>query len=83
MEKLAQRTSETRYRVQKRRHKELMSSVDRRITGTTPVHNPHTTTSLQPNCDPSPNNFWNKGASWGVVMIKISLMPACIKVLNG
>jgi hypothetical protein len=29
MEKLAQRTAETRYRAQKRRHKELMSSVDR------------------------------------------------------
>jgi len=36
MEKLAQRTSETRYRVQKRRHKELMSSVDRAMNAIYP-----------------------------------------------
>ena len=31
MEKLAQRTAETRYRTQKRRHEELMGSIDRAV----------------------------------------------------
>ena len=31
MEKLAQRTAETRYRIQKRRHEELMGSIDRAV----------------------------------------------------
>ena len=31
MEKLAQRTAETRYRIQKRRHEELMRSIDRAV----------------------------------------------------
>ena len=36
MEKLAQRTSETRYRTQKRRHEELMRSVDRAMDAVYP-----------------------------------------------
>ena len=36
MEKLAQRTAETRYRAQKRRHEELMQSVDRAIEAAYP-----------------------------------------------
>ncbi|MCY1248707.1 hypothetical protein D9M72_621680 [compost metagenome] len=36
-----------------------------------------------PNCDPSPSKRWNWSASWGVVMMRMSRMPANISVDNG
>ena len=36
-----------------------------------------------PNADPSPSRRWNPSASWGVVMISMSRIPASIKVLSG
>ncbi len=38
---------------------------------------------LMPNCEPSPSNRWKPSASWGVVMIRTSRIPASISVVSG
>ena len=36
-----------------------------------------------PNCDPSPRSRWNASASWGVVMTRMSRIPANMSVESG
>ena len=36
-----------------------------------------------PNCEPSPSSRWNDSASWGVVITRMSRIPASISVLSG
>ena len=36
-----------------------------------------------PHCEPSPNNSWNRGRSVGGEMMRMSLMPASMRVLTG
>ncbi|KQT92247.1 hypothetical protein ASG49_09930 [Marmoricola sp. Leaf446] len=38
---------------------------------------------LTPNWEPSPSSRWKPGASWGVVMTRMSRMPARISIDSG